>query len=740
MSAELASGRRAKVEDFQRRHHVGLVTLVFTDVVNSTKLKQDLGDEQGLEVLERHDAMVRQILSRFKEGEEISTAGDSFFLVFTKPSDAVKFAVILQHDLQAQPQPPGHQILDRIGLHVGEVLITESGDGAKPKDLYGIQVDICARISALAQARQILMTRFTFDSARQVLKGQELEGIGPLHWMNHGSYRLKGVEEPLEICGVGEDGPGVLTPPPNSDKAQRLDNLENEPVLGWRPALEQVVPQTRWVLEQMLGEGSFGEVWLARHQILDHRRVFKFCFRTDRVRSLKREVTLFRVMKERFGAHPHIVGIQDVFFDEPPYYIVMDYAEGKDLRAWCEERGGARQVPLAVRLEIVAQVAEALQAAHDAGVIHRDVKPANILVSGAGAAPDQVQAKLTDFGIGQVTSEEVLAGLTKLGFTQTGGTTSKNPLAGTQAYMAPELIAGKPASTGSDVYALGVVLYQMLLGDFTAPVTVDWMEGINEPKLRKDVARCFAGNPRYRFPRIGQLAENLRAFSAPTAAPAAPATAPATPTPSAQAPATAATEPQSIPARDPAIPASLIDLSRFYNAGLSDDWYQAGYNLAALPHGRRVGIGGTEFDPRGIIQLGCPHLERLKAVFPQRVTGIPIRCKCSRFHFLHAAVAQEREGAAVGSYTVQYLSGREVEIPIIYGEDLRSWLFASDNARELKRATVAWTGRTTGVYLRPVRIFKLVWTNPSPDEEVASLDFHSALTDTAPFLIALTVD
>jgi hypothetical protein len=310
--------------------------------------------------------------------------------------------------------------------------------------------------------------------------------------------------------------------------------------------------------------------------------------------------------------------------------------------------------------------------------------------------------------------------------------------------MAPELIAGKPASTGSDVYALGVVLYQMLLGDFTAPVTVDWMEGINETKLRKDVARCFAGNPRYRFPRIGQLALNLRGSAPPAAppaaVPAAPPAAASTPAPTTEALAAPTTEPQSIPARDPAIPASLIDLSRFYNAGLSDDWYQAGYNLAALPHGRRVGIGGTEFDPRGIIQLGCPHLERLKAVFPQRVTGIPIRCKCSRFHFLHAAVAQEREGAAVGSYSVQYLNGREIEIPIIYGEDLRSWLFAADNARELKRATVAWTGRTTGVYLRPVRIFKLVWTNPNPDEEVASLDFHSALADTAPFLIALTVD
>ena len=417
--------------------HRQLVALLFTDMVGSTQLKQDLGDHDGLALIQRHHALVREILRQFIAGQEISTAGDSFFLVFGNPSDAVRFALLLHVGLRALTQAAGRPLFDRVGIHVGEVFV-ESGEGSlKPKDLHGIQVDTCSRLMSLAKANQILMTRSVFDNARQVLRGQDLAGVGPLGWMNHGPYLLKGVEEPLEICEVGEASVGPLTPPPTSEKAHRHASADEEPVLGWRPALEQIVPGTKWTLERKLGEGGFGEVWLGRHDTLKERRVFKFCFRADRVRSLKREVTLFRVLKDKVGQHPNIVGIQEVFFDAPPFYIVMDYAEATDLRAWCEAQGGVGKVPLATRLEIVAQVADALQAAHEAGVIHRDVKPSNILVhTGRSSRGNEalnfvpaegveknepphvgcyeVRAKLTDFGIGQVVTQEALAARTQI--------------------------------------------------------------------------------------------------------------------------------------------------------------------------------------------------------------------------------------------------------------------------------------------------------------------------------------
>jgi WD40 repeat protein/serine/threonine protein kinase len=320
---------------------------------------------------------------------------------------------------------------------------------------------------------------------------------------------------------------GILKAPAGADKARRQVSPDAEPVLGWRPAIGQLVPNTKWMLESKLGEGGFGEVWLGRHQTMKERRVFKFCFRADRVRSLKREMTLFRLIKERIGDHPNIVSLREVYFDQPPFYVEMDYVEGLDLRNWSQEQGGLDKVPLGVKLEIAAQVADGLEAAHQAGVIHRDVKPGNILIAecrlsnaDCGSAQSQIanresqiQVKLTDFGIGQVVSQEHLADVTRAGFTMTLLGSQSSSQTGTHLYMAPELLAGKPATTRSDIYSLGVVLYQMLVGDFSKPLTIDWAGKIHEPLLREDLARCFAGEVGDRFGSAGELARNLRKFS-----------------------------------------------------------------------------------------------------------------------------------------------------------------------------------------------------------------------------------
>ena len=135
----------------------------------------------------------------------------------------------------------------------------------------------------------------------------------------------------MEVCEV-RAAEGALSPPTTSEKAQRSTSPDEDPVLGWRRGGPSWFPTPNGCWKRSWAKAVSGRCgWLGRHQKLKERRVFKFCFRADRVRSLKREMTLFRVLKERVGDHPNIVAFQEVYFDEPPFYMVMDYVEGGDL-------------------------------------------------------------------------------------------------------------------------------------------------------------------------------------------------------------------------------------------------------------------------------------------------------------------------------------------------------------------------------------------------------------------------
>jgi eukaryotic-like serine/threonine-protein kinase len=260
MSAETQAGWTVGQPAGSEKVPTGLVTLVFIDIVGSVALKQQLGDRPAARLIETHHQLVRETLREAGAGKEIETAGDSFLIMFTTPSEAVTFALRLQGRLRELNREQAVPVLDRLGIHLGEVVIREHVEGLKPRDLYGSNVDICARVMSLAKGNQVLMSRGVFDSARQVLKGEDIEGVGQLEWLNHGPYLLKGLDEPVEICEVREAGQEALSPPTSSEKAQRQVRADEEPVLGWRPAVGQVVPGTRWALEKKLGEGGFGEV------------------------------------------------------------------------------------------------------------------------------------------------------------------------------------------------------------------------------------------------------------------------------------------------------------------------------------------------------------------------------------------------------------------------------------------------------------------------------------------------
>jgi len=189
---QLTGDQRKAVAEFRQRHPTEVMTLLFTDVIGSTEIKQRLGEAAGIELLHRHRTVVRDLLGSFREAEEISTAGDSFFIAFHSPSDAVLFALQLQHALSLVSQATRAPIQVRIGIHLGKVFIEEEPEGALMRDLWGLQVDIASRVTALAGAGQVLLTRAIFDHARTALKGDALADLAPLSWMSHGLYKLKG--------------------------------------------------------------------------------------------------------------------------------------------------------------------------------------------------------------------------------------------------------------------------------------------------------------------------------------------------------------------------------------------------------------------------------------------------------------------------------------------------------------------------------------------------------------------
>ena len=145
-----------------------------------------------------------------------------------------------------------------------------------------------------------LLTRFPFDESRHFIREHPAvagKTMPPLRWLAHGPYLIEGRDEPLEIFEVGADGLAPLVAPADSEKAKRAIRPGEEETLGWRPAVGLEIPgRTGWHLTERLGAGGFGEVWVGEHAKLHQRRAFKFCFDDERLRALKREVTLVRLL------------------------------------------------------------------------------------------------------------------------------------------------------------------------------------------------------------------------------------------------------------------------------------------------------------------------------------------------------------------------------------------------------------------------------------------------------------
>jgi len=259
-----------------------------------------------------------------------------------------------------------------------------------------------------------------------------------------------------------------------------------------------VVLQDRYEIADEIGRGGFSIVYRARDRRIDADVAIKLLVPPPAAARLARERLRREVQAVRQLSHPNIVAVFDVVDDGPWSFVVMEYVPGPDLAVRVRQRGPL-DAEAAVRLG--RDITAALAAAHRRGILHRDVKPQNILL-----APDG-RARLTDFGSARLAGQETV--------TQTGG------LVGTADYAAPEQLAGGRGDARADEYALGVTLYYALTGELPARVpsrgTAAGRDGHHPRRRRAEVpawlddvvGRATLPDPDDRFPAIALLADAL---------------------------------------------------------------------------------------------------------------------------------------------------------------------------------------------------------------------------------------
>lgn len=281
------------------------------------------------------------------------------------------------------------------------------------------------------------------------------------------------------------------------------------------------VIEERYKLERRLGEGATGSVWLAEDIHLKRLVAVKLIHSLfdkdgETVARLQREAKVLQRLD-----HPNIVKVFRIgTIDFETYFLAMEYVEGSDLR----EMLAHGRMSIGVAADVALQIAEAMCEAAEHGVIHRDLKPQNILVTKQGAAGAQetlgaLLVKVADFGLSRTVSDATL---------QLGTLTREGVALGTPLYMSPEQCQAMRADTRADIYSLGCVLFEMITGsppyDGETPAVV-LMKHVHDPvpdllnvvergegvaDMQRVIARAMAKDPRDRYQSFAEVVADLR--------------------------------------------------------------------------------------------------------------------------------------------------------------------------------------------------------------------------------------
>jgi len=323
------------------------------------------------------------------------------------------------------------------------------------------------------------------------------KAISVYEYINQKDHSFKKLDQRiLKLRGVDTSLRGADIRGKKEEKILVADDLEVKPTVG------------RYEIVKELGKGAMGIVYLAKDPKINRNLAIKTIRFSDEF-----EENRIKEVKERFFreaeiagklSHPSIVSIYDVGEDYELTYLAMEYLEGEDLQGYCKE---GSLLPLRTVLHIIRETASALDYAHNQGVIHRDIKPGNIMILKDG------RTKVTDFGIAKaVSSSETKSGV----------------ILGTPNYMSPEQINGLDIDGRSDIFSLGVLFFELLTGQlpFRSKTLTNLLYLISQakhpsprdinPKVPKPceqiIAKALAKEPANRFQRADDLVRYAKAM------------------------------------------------------------------------------------------------------------------------------------------------------------------------------------------------------------------------------------
>jgi eukaryotic-like serine/threonine-protein kinase len=275
--------------------------------------------------------------------------------------------------------------------------------------------------------------------------------------------------------------------------------------------METVAKAGRYEIVGELGRGAMGIVYKAVDPVIGRTVAVKTIRLSEEGTGLKRSELLSRFQTEARAAglltHPNIVVVYDAGEEDGLYYITMELVEGKSLQALLD---GGHSFPLPRTLRILDQTCSALQFAHERNIVHRDIKPANLMLT----ADDTV--KITDFGTAKIL--------------QFGSTQQTSHVMGTPSYMSPEQVKGRAVDGRSDIFSLGVMLYEMVTGEKPFPgqnITTVIYKIVNEdpvpprqidpsihPGISAVVIKALAKEPEQRYQTCREMLDDLRNYRA----------------------------------------------------------------------------------------------------------------------------------------------------------------------------------------------------------------------------------